>query len=144
MSQIGLTPRGYWIQDILAKCWPPLGRQTLATYPWQHGTITKIYQKEVNCRSGILHIDFTMKKDDHWWKTNIARRRPLMEDSLWWKTTYDGRQHLVEDHLWRKTAFDGRQPFKVDDLWLKTAFDYGQPLMENDLWRRTALMEDNL
>ena len=48
----------------------------------------KICQKEVNFRSGILHLDIT------WW------RQPLMEDDLWWMTRFNGRQPMEDVLGW--------------------------------------------
>ena len=83
---------------------------------------TKIYQKDVNCMSGILHVDLT------WWKKTFNRRG--MEDYIWWNTTLDRYWPLMEAGIWWKKPFD------------KNIFERRRPNMEkenDDLWWKTTL-----
>ena len=91
-------------------------------------TPTKIYQKEVNYRSGILHMDLI------WWKTTFDRRSrfPLMEDNS------EGRWPLIEEELWWKMTFGGRPPTVEDD------FGERRPSVEDNLWWKTKFGEIGL
>ena len=135
---------GYLTQKVLKIVWfPTKCRQAplapLAAFsrsarqPMQHilgnmQTPTKIYQKEVNCLSGILNLDLNCRKKTFdrrrylmeaylLWKTNLYWNEPLMEDDIWLRMTFD------KDNLWKKTPFNGKRPFIEDDLWFETTLD---------------------